>query len=227
MNGFFAFLIVPPGPPFPENLHLKNMCAVVWCYSGRMEDAEKAFEPIRNFKKPVLDLVGPLPVPALQSMFDPLMPTGMQWYWKGDYVKDLTDEAIDQYVQYGSKLPTMLSTMHLYPINGAASRIDKGDTAWSYRDATYAMVIAGIDPDASKKDAITTWAKEHWNAVHPYSAGGSYINFMMEEGQDRVKATYGDNYEKLVEIKNKYDPDNLFRVNQNIMPTVAKSAVAL
>ncbi|WP_146897481.1 FAD-binding oxidoreductase [Adhaeribacter aerolatus] len=218
MNGFFAFLIVPPGAPFPEHLHLKNMCAVVWCYTGPQESAEKAFEPIRNFKTPALDLVGPLPVPALQSMFDPLMPTGMQWYWKGDYVKELTDEAIDLYIKYGSQLPTMLSTVHLYPINGAAARVDKKATAWNYRDATYAMVIAGIDPDSGNKDIITNWAKDYWQAVHPYSLGGSYINFMMEEGQDRVKATYGDNYNRLVEIKNKYDPDNLFRVNQNIIP---------
>ncbi|KAA5546382.1 FAD-binding oxidoreductase [Adhaeribacter rhizoryzae] len=222
MNGFFAFLIVPPGAPFPEHLHLKNMCAVVWCYTGPQESAEKAFEPIRNFKTPALDLVGPLPVPALQSMFDPLMPTGMQWYWKGDYVKELTDEAIDLYIKYGSQLPTMLSTLHLYPINGAAARVDKKATAWNYRDAIYAMVIAGIDPDPANKDIITNWAKDYWQAVHPYSLGGSYINFMMEEGQDRVKATYGDNYNRLVEIKNKYDPDNLFRVNQNIIPASSK-----
>lgn len=218
MNGFFAFLTVPPVPPFPEHLHLKKMCGVVWCYTGPMEDAAKAFEPIRNFKTPALDFVGPLPLPSLQSMFDALYPPGLQWYWKGDYVKDLTDEAIDEHMKHGSQLPSMLSTMHLYPINGAASRVDKNDTAWSYRDATYAMVIVGVDSDPAKKDELIKWARDYWSALHPYSAGGSYINFMMEEGQDRVKATYGDNYQRLVKIKTKYDPHNLFRVNQNITP---------
>jgi hypothetical protein len=227
INGFFAFLVVPPGPPFPEHLHLKNVCGIVWCYTGPMEEAQKVFEPLRSFKKPVLDLTGPLPVPALQSMFDPLMPTGMQWYWKGDYVKELPEEAIDAYVDFGSRLPTMLSTMHLYPINGAAARVDKKATAWVYRDAIYAMVIAGIDPDPANKDAIVSWAKNYWEAVHPYSVGGSYINFMMEEGDDRVKATYGDNYQQLVKVKDTYDPGNLFRVNQNIRPTKGQSAEAM
>jgi hypothetical protein len=218
INGFFAFLVVPPGPPFPGHLHLKNMCGIVWCYTGAMEGAPQAFQPIRDAKPPALDLVGPLPLPALQSMFDPLMPTGMQWYWKGDYVKEMPDEAIDTYVDFGSRLPTMLSTMHLYPSNGAASRVDKNATAWAYRDAVYTMVIAGIDPDPANKDLIVNWARDYWQAVHPYSVGGSYINFMMEEGEDRVKATYGDNYPQLVKVKTRYDPDNLFRVNQNIRP---------
>jgi FAD/FMN-containing dehydrogenase len=227
INGFFAFLIVPPGPPFPEELHLKNMCGIVWCYTGPMEEAQKVFEPIRNFKKPAVDFAGPLPLPALQSMFDPLFPPGLQWYWKGDYVKDMPDEAIDAYFDFGSRLPSMLSTMHLYPINGAASRVDKTAMAWIYRDAVYAMVIVGVDPDPANKDKIVTWAKDHWNAVHPYSVGGSYINFLMEEGEDRVKATYGDNYQKLVSVKNKYDPDNLFRVNQNIRPTTSRPTASM
>ena len=227
INGFFAFLVVPPGPPFPEHLHLKNMCGVVWCYTGPVEQAQEVFAPLRSFKKPALDLTGPLPLPALQSMFDPLMPTGMQWYWKGDYVKEMPEEAIDAYVDFGSRLPTMLSTMHLYPINGAAGRVDKKSTAWAYRDAVYAMVIAGIDPDPANKDAIVTWAKDYWQAVHPYSVGGSYINFMMEEGDERVKATYGDNYQQLVKVKSIYDPENLFRVNQNIQPAIARPAEAM
>lgn len=220
INGFFAFLSVPPGPPFPEHLHHKTMCGVVWCYTGPLEEAEPVFAPIRAYKKPALDFVAPLPLPVLQSMFDPLLPTGLQWYWKGDYVKDMPDEAIDAYVEYGSHLATPLSTMHLYPINGAAGRVDPDATAWRYRDAVYAMVIAGIDPDPANKEAIITWARNYWQAVHPYSVGGSYINFMMEEGEDRVKATYGDHYERLVEIKDKYDPNNFLRVNQNIQPSM-------
>ncbi|GAB3221631.1 FAD-binding oxidoreductase [Spirosoma arcticum] len=218
LNGWFAFLTVPPGPPFPEALHLKKMCGIVWCYSGPAEDAEQVFEPIRQFKQPVLEMVGSMPVPAMQGMFDALYPPGLQWYWKGDYVNELNDEAIELHLKYGEALPSMLSTMHLYPINGAASRVSNGATAWGYRDATWAMVIAGVDPDPANKDTITNWARDYWQDLHPHSAGGSYINFMMEEGEDRVKATYGDNYPRLATIKANYDPDNLFRVNQNIRP---------
>ncbi|MHC4212767.1 MAG: FAD-binding oxidoreductase [Planctomycetota bacterium] len=220
INGFFAFLVVPPGPPFPEHLHNKTVCGIVWCYVGDLDKAEKVFEPIRSFKTPVFDHVGPKPHPVVQSLFDPIYPPGLQWYWKADFVNELSDEAIDLYVKYGSQIPTMHSTIHLYPINGAVHRVGRNETPWSYRDSNWAQVIVGVDPDPAKKDIITSWAKEYWEALHPYSAGGAYVNFMMEEGEDRIKATYRDNYERLVAIKNKYDPTNFFRVNQNIKPTV-------
>ena len=222
--GFFATLTVPPVAPFPEHLHLKKMCGVVWCYTGDMDEAEEVFKPIRAFKTPALDFAGPIPVPALQTLFDGLYPPGLLWYWKADYVKDLPEAAIDVHVKYGNELPTPLSSMHMYPVNGAASRVGKNETAWNYRDANYAVVIVGIDPDQSNKDKIINWARDYWNAHHPYSAGGAYINFMMDEGEDRIKATYGDNYKKLTEIKAKYDPDNLFRVNQNIKPQLKETA---
>lgn len=222
INGFFAFLAVPPGPPFPEHLHLRNMCGIVWCYTGPLEDAEEVFRPIRNFKAPALDLVGPMPVPVLQSMFDPLYPPGLQWYWKADFVNELSEEVIDIHLRFGADLPSPLSTMHLYPINGAAARVGKIETPWGYRDATWAMVMAGIDPDPANCNKITKWAQDYWKALHPYSAGGAYVNFMMEEGEDRVKATYGDNYQRLVKVKDMYDPHNLFCVNQNIKPTAKK-----
>lgn len=218
LYGFFAFLTVPPVAPFPEHLHLKKMCGIVWAFTGPMESAEETFKPIRSFRTPALDFAGPIPQPALQSMFDGLYPPGLQWYWRADFVKELSDEAIAAHIKFGDELPTMHSTMHLYPINGAASRVGKTDTPWSYRDATWAMVIVGVDPDPANKEKITTWTKQYWEKLHPYSAGGAYVNFMMDEGDERVKATYGKNYERLVAIKRKYDPNNLFRVNQNIKP---------
>jgi hypothetical protein len=220
INGFFAFLTVPPGPPFPEHLHNQTMCGIVWCYTGRQEQAEATFKPIRSFRPPALDLVGSLPHPALQGMFDPVYPPGLQWYWRADFVNELSDSAIALHVKYGSEVPTLHSTMHLYPINGAAHRVGKHDTAWSYRDATWAQVIVGVDPNPANNDKIIGWTKTYWEALHPYSAGGAYVNFMMDEGAERVKATYRGNYERLVTLKNMYDPTNLFRVNQNIKPTV-------
>ncbi|MDO9374361.1 MAG: FAD-binding oxidoreductase [Ferruginibacter sp.] len=225
INGFFAFLTVPPADPFPQELQLKKMCGIVWCYSGDMDKAAEVFKPIRAFKTPALDFVGPLPVPALQSMFDALYPPGLLLYWKADFFKTLSEEEIDIHIHHGKKLPTMLSTMHIYPVNGAAGRVGKTDTAWNSRDAIYATVIVGIDEPGGDKDGITQWAKGYWSDLHPFSMGGAYVNFMMEEGDERIKATYGDNYQKLAAVKAKFDPNNLFRVNQNIQPQ-AKTIVS-
>ncbi len=221
LYGFFAFLIVPPGPPFPDHLHNKTMCGVVWCYSGPLEGAEEAFRPVRQFGPPALDLVGPLPLPALNSMFDALYPPGLQWYWKGDFASELSDEALALHIRHGSEVPTLHSSMHLYPIDGAVHRVGKNDTAFSYRDVRWSTVYVGIDPDPANAERITQWARSYWEDLHPYSAGGAYVNFMMDEGQERIKATYQENFERLAAIKNKYDPTNLFRVNQNIRPTAA------
>lgn len=218
INGFFALLTVPPGPPFPEALHLKKVCGIVWCYTGPAKQAEKVFKPIRAFKKPILDFVGPIPHPALQGMFDPIFPPGLQWYWKADFVRELSDEAIALHATHGARMPTWQSTMHLYPINGAAAKVKNSATPWSYRDATWAQVMVGVDPDPANKEKLVTWARDYFEALHPYSAGGAYINFMMEEGEDRIRATYGKNYARLTKIKRRYDPHNLFRVNQNIKP---------
>ena len=220
LNVFFAFLTVPPAPPFPEHLHLKKVCGIVWCYTGPLEKAEEVFRPIRSFKSPILDFVGPLPYPALQSMFDGLYPPGLQWYWRADFVNELSDAAIAEHIKHATQLPSMHSTMHLYPINGAPHHVGKNETAFSYRDANWGEVIVGVDPDPANGERISAWAKTYWDALHPYSAGGAYVNFMMDEGQERVKASYRDNYQRLAEIKKKYDPTNLFHVNQNIRPSV-------
>jgi len=219
ISGFFAFITVPPGPPFPEELHFKTMCGIVWCFNGSMQEANEILEPLRSFRPPAFEFFVPMPFPMLQGMFDGLYTPGLQWYWKGDFVNELSDEAIALHIQHGSQLPTLHSTMHLYPINGAAHRTKNSETPWSYRDATWSEVIVGVDPDPAKKDLITSWARNYWQALHPYGAGGGYVNFMMDgEGEDRIRATYQDNYDRLAQLKAKYDPDNFFQVNQNIRP---------
>ncbi|HKQ88059.1 MAG TPA: FAD-binding oxidoreductase [Candidatus Acidoferrales bacterium] len=219
INGFFAFLTVPPGPPFPEALHFKKMCGIVWCYNGPSEKAEEILKPLRDFRRPVFEFFVPMPFPMLQSMFDGLYVPGLQWYWKADFVNELSDKAIELHLKHAAQLPTLHSTMHLYPINGAASRIGDPDTPWAFRKATWGEVIVGVDPDPAKKDLITEWAKRYWQDLHPHSAGGAYVNMMMDgEGEERVRASYGHNYERLARIKGKYDPTNFLRVNQNISP---------
>jgi FAD/FMN-containing dehydrogenase len=219
LYGFFAFLKVPPGPPFPEELHHQTMCAIVWAYCGPLDQVEEAFKPVRKFfRAPKLELTGPMPYTALQSMFDGLYSPGLQWYWRGDFVSEIPDQAIDEHLKFAEQLPSLQSTMHLYPVDGAASRVGRHDTAFSYREAKWSMVIVGVDPDPANAEKITNWTKDYWSALHPYSLGGAYVNFMMEEGIDRIKATYRDNYDRLLAIKRKYDPNNFFHVNQNIRP---------
>jgi FAD/FMN-containing dehydrogenase len=226
LNGFFAFLTVPAVAPFPENLWNQKMCGVVWAYTGA--DPEAAFAPIRaQFGAPALDWVGPISHPALNSMFDGLYPAGDQWYWKADFVTTIPDEAVELHVQYGAQLPTGKSTMHLYPIDGVAGRVPKDATAWSYRDAHWGMVIVGVSPDPADNQAMIAWTRDYWRDLHPYSAGGAYVNMMMDaadEGQERVRAAYGDHYDRLARIKARYDPQNLFRVNQNISPAATASS---
>lgn len=218
INGWFGFVTVPPAPPFPEQFHLQKMCAIVWCYNGVLEHADTLFQPIRTNLPPAVDFAGPIPWPVLQSLFDALYPKGLQWYWKTDFFTDLSDKAIDLHMKYGAQLPTMHSTMHLYPVNGAAHRIGTSDTAFSFRDANFAEVIVGVDPDPANNEHMIQWARDYWLALHPYSAGGGYINMMMDEGSDYVQTAYRANYAQLIQVKAKYDPYNLFHVNQNIQP---------
>jgi hypothetical protein len=212
-------LSVPAGPPFPEPLWNQTMCAVVWCYSGPLLQADAIFRPIRTrFGTPALDWVGPLPYPALQSMFDAIFPFGIHMYWKADFVKELPEASIAQRIAQAQCKPVGPSLFGFHPIDGAAGRIAADATAWSHRGAKWAEVMVGVTHDPAEDEAVVTWARETWSALHPYSAGGAYVNFMMEEGDARIQASYGPHYERLAGIKARYDPDNLFRVNQNIQP---------
>lgn len=220
LGSFLGLKTVPSTDPFPRAEWGKRICALISCYNGTAEDGENALRPLlKDLPPPMLNWMSMMPFPALQGLFDPLLPKGMQWYWKGDFVKALPDRAIDAHIEYAEKTPSELSLMHLYPIDGAVHRVGKDETAWSTRDATWSMVIAAIDPDPQDAGRLKRWGRAYWEAVHPHNLGGGYVNFMMDdEGESRLKATYGDNYERLAALKKKYDPANLFRVNQNIRP---------
>ena len=218
VNGFFALMTVPPVELFPEELHLRKVCAVMWCIVGSETEATQLLAPVHDVGTPLLHGVGPVPHPALQSLFDGLYTKGLQCYWRADFVNTLSDELIEHHLEWGRKLPSMHSTMHLYPIDGAAHDVGSADTAFSYRDAQWAEVIFGVDPDPANAGAIRDWCIGCWDATHPHSAGGAYVNFMMDEGQERVRATYRDNYDRLARVKAQYDPENVFCINQNIHP---------
>jgi hypothetical protein len=218
LSGWIGLTGIPPGPPFPEELWGRKTCVIVWCYTGPHDRAGKVLEPVKTYGSPLLDGVQPMPFTVLQSAFDGLLPAGLQWYWKADFFNEISDDAIEIHVKYGKQLPTLLSGMHLYPIDGAASRVPQAATAFAYRDGGWAGVIGGIDPDPANAGRMSQWAQDYWQELHPTSAGGAYVNFLMNEGQDRVKASYRGNYDRLVQIKSRYDPDNIFHINQNIQP---------
>ena len=190
----------------------------MWSITGDLSKAGAIVQPFRSLVTPAIDMTGPIPFPALQTIFDPLMPPGLQWYWSHDFFNQLSDKAVETALEHFAQSPTMLCGMHFYTVNGAVHRVGKNETAWNYREANFSQVIVGVDPDPANKEKITKWSKAFWQAMHPYSAGGAYINMMMDEGLDRVKASYRNNYPRLAEIKKKYDPKNLFHLNQNIKP---------
>jgi hypothetical protein len=225
LSGWIGLITIPPAPPFPEELWGRKACAIVWCYTGPHDRADEVLEPIRSFGSPLLVGLGPMPFTALQSAFDGLYPAGLQWYWRADFFKEISDQAIEVHRKFGALLPTGHSTMHLYPIDGAASRISGDATAFAYREGGWAGVIVGVDPDPAKAEAISTWARDYWEELHPTSAGGAYVNFLNgDEGQDRVKASYLGNYARLTQIKQKYDPQNALHINQNIAPANGSTA---
>jgi FAD/FMN-containing dehydrogenase len=217
-TGFFCFHTVPPGPPFPEEIHMRKICGIVWCIVGSDEEAEQAMAPMLAVGTPLMHGVQRMPLPALNSAFDELYAPGDQWYWRADFVNEIPDDAIAQNAEWNENMPTWKSGSHIYPIDGAGHDAGAEETPWAYRDTRWSQVIVGVDADPGNAGALRDWTVGYWEAVHPYSAGGAYVNFMMDEGQERVQATYGSNYDRLAKIKAKYDPENLFRVNQNIQP---------
>jgi len=218
LSAFFAFMLVPPGPPFPEPLHMKTLCGIMCCYCGDPADGEAVTQPLRDFGPPAFAFNVPMPYPMVQSMFDPLLPPGLQHYWKADFVNELTDDLIAGHVKFGPRIPTLNSAMHIYPMDGAVHDVAPDATAFAYRDVKYTHILAAVSPDPAPMPEYREWVRDYWSALHPHSAGGAYVNFLMDEGKERIASSYTDNYGRLAAVKAKYDPDNLFRINQNIKP---------
>jgi FAD/FMN-containing dehydrogenase len=217
-GGFPAWQIAPPLPFIPEKRHGEPFLAFVACWAGPIEEGERALKPLHDVARVVAEHLGPMPYPALNSAFDGLVPPGLQHYWKASFVKELTDEAIEVHLKHGPKVPVVNSTVHIYPINGAAHRVAPDATAFAYRDAAFATVIAGMWPEPADNKANIKWVRDYYDATAPHSEAGGYINFMAADDQDRIKANYRGNYQRLVQVKRAYDPNNLFRLNQNIRP---------
>jgi len=219
LGGFVGFHLAPPLPFLPEEWHFKNICLAVPCWAGPMEDGEKFVKPFLDVVKPAGSMVGQMPYPALNGAFDPLLPAGLQHYWKASFAREISDGAIDVHMDFGARVPSIQAAVHLYPIDGAVQRIGAADTAFSYRDVAFSPVIAGMWEDPADNDANIAWVRGYHEALQPFAAEGGYINFMDGDDQGRIKDNYRGNYERLVAIKAEYDPDNLFHLNQNIRPS--------
>jgi FAD/FMN-containing dehydrogenase len=215
---FPAFQIAPPLPFIPEARHGDTFMAMIACWAGPTDQGESVLKPLHDVAAVVAEHVGAMPYPALNSAFDALYPAGLQHYWKTSFANELTDAAIGVHMEHGPKVPALQSTMHLYAINGAVHRVAADATAFPHRDAMFATNIAGMWPDPAQNDANVGWVRDYFEALAPYSTEGGYVNFMSADDQDRIRASYGPNYDRLVEVKRTYDPDNVFRVNQNISP---------
>ena len=219
LGGFVGFHIAPPLPFIPEDRHGETLFAAVLSWCGAEDDAEEMLRPLHDAGPVVAEHVGPVPYPALQSAFDPLLPPGLQNYWKSDFVAELTDDAIDVHMQHGPKVPSVHTAVHLYLVNGAVHDVDVDETAFPVRDAHFALNIAGIWPDPADNDANIGWARDYYEAIHPYSGyEGGYTNFMAADDERRTRENYGPHYERLREIKARWDPDNVFQRNLNIPP---------
>ncbi|MDP8978885.1 MAG: FAD-binding oxidoreductase [Actinomycetota bacterium] len=220
MSGFPAFQIAPPLPFIPEERHGQPFIAFVACFNGPDEEGERLLSAFRDVDDPVAEHVGRMPYPALNSAFDALVPPGLQHYWKASFLPELSDEAIAAHLEHGPKVPVVQSTVHMYLIDGAVQDVAQDETAFAYRDAVIAQVIAGMWPDPGDNADNIRWVRDYYAALEPHSTEGGYVNFMAEDDQDRIRTNYGANYDRLVEVKKRYDPDNLFHLNQNIKPGV-------
>lgn len=217
-GGFPLFSQAPPLPFMPEDRVGEPLCAVMNCWTGDVAEGEALIDSFRQVATPVAEHVGVMPFADVNALFDGLYPRGLQHYWKAAFVTELTDDAIDAHFMHGPGVPAMNSTMHIYPINGACHDVTEDATAFGHRDASFATVIAGMWPDPAENEANTKWVKDYYAAIAPHSAPGGYINFAAADDQARVPDNYGSNYERLREVKRTYDPQNLFHLNQNIVP---------
>ncbi|MEV7562368.1 FAD-binding oxidoreductase [Streptomyces sp. NPDC089795] len=218
LGGFPAFQIAPPLPFIPADRHGDTFALIVACWSGPLDEGERALQAFHDFAPVVAEHVGPMPYPALNSAFDALVPPGLQHYWKANFVTELTDDVIDAHLRHAPGLPAVNSTVHIYPINGACHRVAPDATAFAYRDASFATVIAGMWPDPADNETATAWVRDYYDATAAHSEEGGYINFMADDDQDRIRSNYKGNYDRLVAVKRAYDPENLFHLNQNIRP---------
>ena len=216
----FAFLTAPPAPFVPESLQGQPAVGIVACYCGSPKTGHEIVRPLKEFGPPVVDVIGPMPYTALQTMLDAAAPPGLLNYWKSGYLQELSRDAIETLVIQAAKMASPLSTIHIQQLGGGVSRVPADATAYAYRDAPFVVNIISTWTAPSESEQHVSWTRETWNALQPCWTRGAYVNFMGDESAEQVKQAYGINYARLVALKNQYDPTNLFRLNHNITPSI-------
>lgn len=218
LSCYLLFRPAPPAPFLPKEIHGRPILALVMCYAGDPAAGEEATRPLRRFGEPLADKVAPRPYTEFQQISDAKWQPGFRDYWKAAYLEGLSDDAIDTLVRFAETIPTSLTDFKIAHFEGAVSRKPSDYTAFPHRQAPFVININTRWEDPAEDEAHIAWTRELFEAIQPFSTGGAYVSFLGEEGQDRVKAAFGENYERLVEVKTKYDPENFFRLNQNILP---------
>ncbi len=212
--------LAPPAPFVPQELHGKPVCAILVFYAGEIEEGKRILQPLRAHGDPLTDKINTMPYVDMQSMLDKGQPKGYFYYSKSEYVEELSDELIDTFLDHGSTISSPVTRVAIMHLGGAVKQVDEMATAASHRNAEFILAINNGWKDPADNEKQINWTRDYWQAILPFSSGGNYVNFLSEgEEQDRVQAAYGPKkYKKLVSLKNKYDPDNLFRMNHNIKP---------
>lgn len=217
---WFVLRQAPPLPFLPPEWHGKEILALAMCYSGDVQEGERIAKPLREFGTPIADIVGPMPYTAWQTVLDPLLTPGARNYWKSHDFAGLQDGLLDVLVDYAGRIPDPQSEIACAQLGGAVSRVPRRATAYNHRDGQYVLNVHTRWSDPAKDEECIGWARSLWQAAAPFATGSVYVNFLTQEEGSRVRDAYGENYTKLVQLKNKYDPKNLFGVNQNIQPSV-------
>jgi FAD/FMN-containing dehydrogenase len=208
----------PPLPFLPPEVHGTDVVIFAFMHSGDTEEGERLVDPVRHFGNPVGEHVGIMPFIAWQQGFDPLLTPGARNYWKSHNFAELSDGAIDTVIEYAGKIPSPQCEIFIALMGGEANRVAADATAYAHRDVNFVLNVHGRWTEADEDDKCIAWSRDFFDAATPYAMGGVYVNFMTEEETDRIGLAYGPNYDRLVQIKQKYDPDNLFKMNQNIKP---------
>jgi FAD/FMN-containing dehydrogenase len=208
----------PPLPFLPEEAHGSEVVIFAFMHAGDIEEGKRLVDPVRHFGKPVGEHIGANPFTAWQQGFDPLLTPGARNYWKSHNFAELGDEAVDTVIEYAGKLPSPQCEIFIALLGGEANRVAADATAYAHRDVNFVLNVHGRWDDAEQDEACISWSRDFFDAATPYAMGGVYVNFMTEEETDRIGSAYGPNYDRLAAVKQKYDPHNLFHLNQNIKP---------
>lgn len=220
LGAMAVFLLAPPAPFLPEEVHGTPVLALIVCYNGDLEEGERVLQPLRDYGNPLFDGIARKPFAVHNSFLDAGQPSGKYYYWKSEYVTEIADGAIDLFVDYGSRMSSPFARLAMFHLGGNVQQIDELASAASHRSAEYIFAVNTGWGDPAETEGQMQWTHDLWTALRPFSMGGVYVNFLSaDDGEDRVRAAYGaEKYERLVELKRRYDPQNLFKMNKNISP---------